>query len=281
MATAAHRYATLSDVKAALGITDTTSDDDLVAVIDGVSRAIDEYCRRWFFPVIQERYFATEDAAEVRIPGLDLLDLSRIDLDMDDDGTYEEAWTTSTYWSLLPYNARASIPARPYWAIRVPARNANAFPVGLERAIKVTGTWGYYDERVATTTASASIAAGDATIALANASTLLSRGQAIRIGTEQMRVETISGANVGVTRGTNGTTAASHASGASVETYAYPVVQDAVAHQSVLAYRQRNHPYGTVGVGDVTTEPRVMTAAGLHPFVRSMLAPYRLQVAGR
>lgn len=276
MATVPHLYATLADVKAMLGITDAQSNAQIVLIIEGVSRTVDEYCRRHFFPLEQVRFFESEDAQELTLPGSDLLDVSRIDLDKDDDGTYEEAWTSSTYWMLEPANARLMIPPKPYWSIEIPKRNSNYFPVDLDRSIKVTGTWGYYDERSVATTVHTAIGAADTTISLHNANTTLYPGQTIRIDSEQMRVTAVNGINVTVTRAINGTTAATHAVNIDVQTYSYPVVQDAVAHQSVLAFRQHNFPYGTVGVGDVATEPRIMTAAGLHPFVRSMLAPFRL-----
>lgn len=40
-------------------------------------------------------------------------------------------------------------------------------------------------------------------------------------------------------------------------------------------YRQKDNPYGTIGGGEFSVETRMMTGAGLHPFVRRMLDPYR------
>lgn len=275
MAMVAHRYATLSDVKARLGITDTASDTLLLTTIEAVSRDIDEYCRRWFFPLVQVRYFETDEADELELPSLDILDVTRIDLDKNDDGVYEESWTSSTLWDLEPCNARLEVPPKPYWSIEVPRRTNNYFPVDLEKSIKVTGTFGYYDERSQATTVHDAITLVATTFGLHNASTTLQVGQHIRIGDEQMYLTAINGVNVTVIRAVNGTTAATHAVDDVVETYSYPVIGDACAHQAVLAFRQSQSPYGTVGVGDVLTEPRMMVAAGLHPFVRSMLISFR------
>jgi hypothetical protein len=154
-------------------------------------------------------------------------------------------------------------------------RNTNYFPVAGEYPIKITGLWGYYNQLTATTTVHASIDSSATSIALHNASTLLEVGQTILIDSEQMFITVIAGVNVTVTRACNGTTGASHAVDAVVSTYTYPVIGEAATHQAVLAYRQTTNPYGTVGVGEVLTEPRVMTAAGLHPFVRGMIAPLK------
>jgi hypothetical protein len=276
MALIAHRYVTLSKVKARLGITDTASDTLLLSVIDGVSRDIDEYCRRWFFPVDQVRYFETDDPNELEVPHLDILAVSQIDLDYDDDGVYETTWmANSGNFYLEPVDAQQQIPAKPYWSIEIYKRVNAYFPIDLEKSIKVTGTFGYFDQRTVTTTVHTAFNSAATSIALHNANTTLEVNQHIRIDSEQLFITAINGVNVTVTRGVNGTTAASHSVDASVETYDYPVIGDACGAQCVLSFRQQQHPYGTVGVGDVLTEPRVMVAGGLHPFVRSMIMSYR------
>jgi hypothetical protein len=269
-----HWYASLAQVKRQLRISDTTDDDVLKATISNVSRQIDQFCDRHFFPIVAVKYFETDDYSELSIPGEDLLSVTTLEVDQDDDGTYEESWASNTY-VLCPRNAATEYPSRPYWEVEVPLRNTNYFPVAGEYPIKITGLWGYYNQLTATTTVHTSINSSATLIALHNASTLLEVGQTILIDSEQLFITVIAGVNVTVTRACNGTTGASHAVDAVVSTYTYPVIGEAATHQAVLAYRQTTNPYGTVGVGEVLTEPRVMTAAGLHPFVRGMIAPLK------
>jgi hypothetical protein len=269
-----HWYASLAQVKRQLRISDTTDDEVLKTTISNVSRQIDQFCDRHFFPIVAVKYFETDDYSELSIPGEDLLSVTTLEVDQDDDGTYEESWASNTY-VLCPRNAATEYPSRPYWEVEVPLRNTNYFPVAGEYPIKITGLWGYYNQLTATTTVHSSINSSATLIALHNASTLLEVGQTILIDAEQMFITVIAGVNVTVTRACNGTTGASHAVDAVVSTYTYPVIGEAATHQAVLAYRQTTNPYGTVGVGEVLTEPRVMTAAGLHPFVRGMIAPLK------
>ena len=269
-----HWYASLAQVKRQLRISDTTDDEVLKTTISNVSRQIDQFCDRHFFPIVAVKFFETDDYSELSIPGEDLLSVTTLEVDQDDDGTYEESWASNTY-VLCPRNAATEYPSRPYWEVEVPLRNTNYFPVAGEYPIKITGLWGYYNQLTATTTVHTSINSSATSIALHNASTLLEVGQTILIDSEQMFITDISGIIVTVTRACNGTTGASHAVDAVVYTYTYPVIGEAATHQAVLAYRQTTNPYGTVGVGEVLTEPRVMTAAGLHPFVRGMIAPFK------
>jgi len=269
-----HWYASLAQVKRQLRISDTTDDDVLKATISNVSRQIDQFCERHFFPIVAVKYFETDEYNELCMPGEDLLAVTTLEVDQNDDGTYEESWASNTYF-LEPRNASTEYPPRPYWEIEIPTRNTNYFPVAGEYPIKITGLWGYYNQLTATTTVHSAIGSADVSVALHNANTLLEIGQMILIGSEQLWITDISGINVTVTRACNGTTAASHAVDATVSTYSYPVIGEAATHQAVLAYRQTTNPYGTVGVGEVLTEPRVLTAAGLHPFVRGMIAPFK------
>ena len=269
-----HWYASLAKVKRQLRISDTTDDDVLKATISNVSRQIDQFCERHFFPIVAVKYFETDEYNELCIPGEDLLAVTTLEVDHNDDGTYEESWASNTYY-LEPRNAASEYPPRPYWEIEVPTRNSNYFPVAGDYPIKITGLWGYYNQLTAATTVHTAMNSSATSIALHNANTLLEVGQMLLIDSEQMFITDISGINVTVIRACNGTTGASHAVDANVYTYTYPVIGEAATHQAVLAYRQTTNPYGTVGVGEVLTEPRVMTAAGLHPFVRGMIAPFK------
>ena len=276
MANFAHRYASIADVKRQLRITDTNDDVVIGLIIDNTSRQVDQYCNRTCWPLDTIKYFETDEYNELCIPDEDLLAVSEIAVDQNDDGVYEEVWSSgSGKFVLGPRNNASLVPAKPYWEIEIPTRNTNYFPVAGDDSIKITGTWGFYNETSLVTTVTTSIGSADSVIVLANASTLLEAGQMIKIESEQILITSISGTNVTCTRACNGTVAATHSATTVVYQYAYPIIEEAVTHQSVLTYRQTQFPYGTVGVGDVNVEPRVMVAAGLHPFVRGMIAPFR------
>ncbi len=269
-----HWYASLDAVKRQLRITDADDDDVLKATISNVSRQIDQFCERHFFPIVAVKYFETDDSDELCLPHEDILSVTTLEVDHNDDGTYEESWDASTYF-LGPRNNATDYPPRPYWEICIPLRNTNYFPVAGDYPIKVTALWGYYNQVEAKTTVHTAVNSSATTVALHNATTLLEVGQMLLIDSEQIFITAIAGNNCTVTRACNGTTGASHAENAVASIYLYPVISEAAIHQAVLSYRQTNNPYGTVGVGEVLTEPRVMTAAGMHPFVRGMIIPFR------
>lgn len=276
MANVAHRYASIANVKRQLRISDTNDDDVIAMIIENISRQVDQFCNRTFWPLDTIKYFETDEYNELCIPDEDLLAVSEIAVDQNDDGVYEEVWSSgSGKFVLEPRNNASLVPAKPYWEIEIPTRNTNYFPVAGDDSIKITGTWGFYNETSLVTTVHTNIVPSDTTIALHNANTLLEVGQIIKIGSEQLQILSINGINVTVARACNGTVAGTYAATASVYAYSYPIIEEAVTHQAVLTYRQTQFPYGTVGVGDVNVEPRVMMAAGLHPFVRGMIAPFR------
>lgn len=133
-------------VKQYLGISTTTDDDLIEALIARAQRAIESYCHRWFEARTETRYYRRDavDAGDTlrhsisEIPGLvngvlylddDLLSVTTL---TNGDGT---VIPTTGYW-LGPRNS-----GPPYWYICLKSTYSWAFDTDGE--ISVAGTWGY------------------------------------------------------------------------------------------------------------------------------------------
>jgi hypothetical protein len=139
-------YATVPEFKAWITIDDTIDDVVATAVLDSVSRWIDEYCDRHFW---QDGATGAEMArtfTPTRCYSLDIDDLvpgSVTTFKTDDagDGTFETTWAASDY-QLQPVNRPSGRPFR-----RVEAVAGRLFPVPYMRArsnrVEITGVWGW------------------------------------------------------------------------------------------------------------------------------------------
>ncbi len=130
-------YATLAEIKARLGITDTTDDTILESVVEAISRMIDDYCARHFYQSSTTRYFTAEWGDLLRVP--DLVSVSSLKTDDDGDRVYETVWATSDY-DLVPYNA--SELSKPYTRIEVTPNGNYSFPT-TPKGVEIIGTWGW------------------------------------------------------------------------------------------------------------------------------------------
>ena len=142
------QYATLSDVKAWLGITTTDQDDNLNQVIPVASRMIDRHCRRrfWIDDLVSDRVFTAEFADLLTVPDIATDTGIVVKTDTTNDGSYDQTWTENsrTTWGyrLEPVNAQAEtedIADEPYTSIVV---LAGSFPSG-KYAVQVTAKYGW------------------------------------------------------------------------------------------------------------------------------------------
>jgi len=135
----AERYATSGQFKDRIGITDATDDVVIGAVLDAVSRWIENYCGRWFYQTAAAtvRYFTARNGYEVLID--DCVSLSAVATDEDLDRTYSTAWAASD-WELDPVNAAAN--GWPYDRLATTPDGDYTFPT-QRRAVKLTGVWGW------------------------------------------------------------------------------------------------------------------------------------------
>jgi hypothetical protein len=141
--TAPPAYASLSDLKASLGIgTDTTRDGLLMAALTGASRAIDRRCGRTFYAdtTATARTFrvqgrATRKGCETWVNVDDIATATGVIVELGILGGTTYAATTD--YELGPENAPAW--GDPYWQVM--------FPFGLlygrETRLRVTARWGF------------------------------------------------------------------------------------------------------------------------------------------
>lgn len=126
-------YATLDELKARLGLSDTVDDAVLEPVIEAASRLVDSATGRVFYATTETRYFTALNDELVYVD--DLLTVTSLKTDADGDRTYETTWATTDY-DLEPYNAA------PYTSIRTAPSGSYGFPT-FRRGVEVTGSWGY------------------------------------------------------------------------------------------------------------------------------------------
>lgn len=133
-------YATLSDVKASLRITDSIDDSLLEVAIESASRLVDGYCGRIFYNAgTVTRIYVPNDVVTTDID--DFISISLFKTSSNADGTFDATWQTSDY-QLEPLNNMVDGVAFPYYRAR--AVGNYLFPTaGDEATLQVTGVAGW------------------------------------------------------------------------------------------------------------------------------------------
>jgi hypothetical protein len=134
-------YASLSEFKAAVGITDSTDDGALQSVLDATDTLIDLYCDRktGFGTASETRYYTAEDWEYVLTD--DLVSVTTLQTDDDANGTYETTWTSGTDYVLAPRNA--ALDGFPYTEIDTSVTWPRNFPKDVYLGVKVVGVFGF------------------------------------------------------------------------------------------------------------------------------------------
>jgi hypothetical protein len=138
-------YATLTEVKNSLRITDSIDDTMLEVAIESASRMIDGYTARTFYNGgTAVRNFAATDDLNLIID--DAISISEV-ASTDEIGDTYTVWKTTDY-QLEPVNSRSDGLYMPYTGIR--AVNDYAWPVVDQQALcRITGVWGWASVPVA------------------------------------------------------------------------------------------------------------------------------------
>ena len=137
-------YCSLSELKAALRITDSVDDALLELSIDSASRQIDGYTERRFYSFTGSRIYAPQTSTICEID--DLVSITTLKTSSDGKGVFDVTWKTSDY-QLEPLNNLNGGLYSPYTRIR--AVGDFLFPeypnYGLngEATVQVTGVFGY------------------------------------------------------------------------------------------------------------------------------------------
>ena len=197
------------------------SDTELLQLLLAVSEAIDNYCNRRFYPLTATRTF--DGTADVVLPVPDLLRVTTLKSDDNADGPFETEWAATDY-ELLPLNADPTQHwGGPYHAFRALTRGTKqTFDAGRAR-YEIAGIWGYRDFQEASgSLTDGAVADTTTTTVTVDDGTDFAIGQTVLVDSEQMLVTAISGNTLTVTRGLNGTTAATHADDTTVSILRWP-----------------------------------------------------------
>lgn len=133
-------YCTLSEIKAALRLTDSNDDTLLENAIEGASRRIDGYCGRFFYQKQATVDLFTRFPYVVQIPELAS---SNITLRTDDGAnqTFSTTWTSSEY---LLEPTDTALTGLPY--TKIVAIGSKTFPLLFDPdrpSVRLTGTFGW------------------------------------------------------------------------------------------------------------------------------------------
>lgn len=155
-----NEYVDIDTFKATLELTSTSyADDDAAQALEAASRGIDSACGRWFYRTDASnddvRYYRPTRYITLTID--DLIGLTSVEVDQSGDGTYEQEWTLNTDFVLEPDNAE--LDGRPWERIRLHPRGRYPMPVGIPRAVKITGQFGWLDVPPTIVTATSILAA--------------------------------------------------------------------------------------------------------------------------
>lgn len=233
---------------------------ELERIMEDASRDIDEVAGTHFYSEIAVLVFDGWGEDFLDVP--DLLSVTTLEFDEDADGTYEDTLAAADFFLSSPGHARP-YDATPKRRIMIdPNGDYGVFPP-VERGVRITGEWGYSND----TEDSGAIVVGaqtasDTTLETSDG-TKFSVGQTLVIGSEQLYVSAISGNNLTVTRGINGTTAASISGGETINRRVFPT---GVAEATLIqAARRKKRIEG----GEVTG-----AAAGLDMDAARRIGPY-------
>lgn len=262
-------YADLNTLKSAgvLNITGSSFDARLLALLGDVSRWIDNYCNRHFYVLETTRVF-DGGGQELQVP--DLISVTTLKTDDDHDRVFETTWSGSDYL-LYPLNAQPQQPwGRPYSRVLVDAGAGTkaAFHAG-KSTVEIAGKWGFR-EVVEWSGANINEISGfgpSDTILTSTDGSKFAAGQTVQVESEQLFVSAVTGNDLIVERGANGTAAVSHPDGSAISVYRYPgLVVEACLLLTSRFWSRRS--------GELASGGRSF-GQDVDPDVRRLLSPYR------
>ncbi len=278
-------YVSLDTLKSAgaLNITGTGSDSRLRTLAENASRVVDRYCNRHFYVLVATRKFDGLGATSLLVPDLVSVDANGLKTDDDRDRTFETIWAAGDYL-LLPSNAdpaTADNPqSRPYVevAVDVEAGTKSDFPAGTQ-TVQIAGEWGWWRHLKRATETANAIADATTESVTVSSRTDVEAGHTLLIDSEQVYVKSYAANTLTVSRGANGTTAASHSSGVAIDIYEYPgPVVEATIIQTSRLWRRKDGGFGATG-GLPGSGPAAVSA-GIDPDVALLLGQYRKLAVG-
>lgn len=286
-------YANVAEIRA--GVPDgirphTTKYNALILrLASEVSRAIDGWCNRTFYPRLATRYFNGRNLRDLWTP--DLISITSISYSEDDGETYSDL-VSADYLATVAgdVNGRQS-----YNLLRVSnlSDTLSVWPAG-QNSIRITGVWAYADDRdLAWESSSDTVennplsASGVSLIvndvdAIDNYGALpvFSPGVLLRIENEYLEtgltIDTTSN-TISITRGRNGTTAVSHAQNASIDIWRAPEP----IRRACIIQTNRQMERGLQGFSDARAAPEIgpiIYSRQWDPEAMALMSPYRMRV---
>ena len=133
-------YIDSDELKASLALTgETFANDDVELACSSASQAIEGYKKTWYYPAEQTRTYQTR-SLDTYIEVADLVSVTALRVDTDDNGTFETTWTEGTDFYLDPPNAE--LDGRPFERVVLVRRTGKFFP-SSQRGVEIEGVWGW------------------------------------------------------------------------------------------------------------------------------------------
>jgi hypothetical protein len=136
-----HLYVTADDLKEILAIANETYADLAIQIaVNTASRSVDGYTGARFYTTSEVRYFTPGWHGQDAVFVTDIVSITTLEVDTDDDGTYDETWVQDTDFFLDPPNAIAD--GLPFTELVLNRRIRSRFPTS-RNCLKVTGSFGW------------------------------------------------------------------------------------------------------------------------------------------
>ncbi len=265
-----------SDAYIGLETTDTDNDVQLRKLLEQSTIQLDKYTRRFFNTREETRFFDGVDwnigSRGILFLPVDLLSVGTLKTDEDGDGTYENTFA-STDFHLYPLNdfPKTRIELNRFG-------DQTHFAAGVQKGVEIVGVFGHGDGLSATpffdsgNTTNGELDATETGVTV-SATTGLAIGHTIRVESEQMYIQSISALVLTVRRGVNGTTAATHTTGQTVNIYEYPApIFQACLIMTMRAWERKDSAYQ-----DIVGNPELGTliaSKGIDPDVAETVKQY-------
>lgn len=255
----------------------TADETEILRVLETAARQVDHHCndegKRFFYAQTATKVFHGDGRDRVWIP--DLLAATTVKLDEDSNGVFEVTLASpADYW--LERGGYDDLNALPKTLLRLNRNGVRSSLSSVPRLLEIDGRWGYTEETETVGTTNEALDATELEIDMAaSEGALYAIGQTLLIDSEQFYVPSISGEKVRVTRAVNGTTAATHSSGAPVKRFVYvPEVVEATMIQAGHLWERRKAPSATRIVNPIVGS--IEMNRGVDPDVCELLEPFRI-----
>lgn len=293
-------YATPQEIKTASPemipmSSDTSQDSALHQLCERVSRLIDRYCNRVFYPYSEQRVFSLVDGAEiVRID--DAVSITTVEISRDEGASYlassdfgSSDYYTARYDALVDDMVRIN-PLSSYDALVINKNGAvGAFPSG-QRSLRVDAVWGFADNRLdawedsTDTVESNPLSSSETSVTVNDADGaglwgVTPRFQAGQINRCESEFWEVTGTNTStdvltVVRARNGSTGAQHAQNKQIDIWRPPApVKQAAIITAVRSLMRAKQNYQDAGAN--VEMGQMFYVSDIDPEAAVLLKPYR------